>query len=1258
MYESQWKNVTKYAENGLSKSALAEVKKIYQLAKKEKQDAQVIKAVVYMIDLQSENQENAEVNSITELEKEINTNKEPAKSILTSLLAKKYYQHYQQIRWQLYNRTATTQFKKEDISTWTTKDFHEKISSLYLHSINQEKLLKQTSLEGYNAIITKGNVRKLRPTLYDLLAQEALVYFSTDERNIKKPAYSFEINSASAYDPAADFIHRKFETRDTTSLEFYALKLYQKLIAFHINDKNADALIDVDLQRLQFVKQKSVHPDSDELYFMSVNHVADQYQTTPAAAQAWYLTAIWHHEKGNEYEANRDTTNRFEKVKAVEICEKIIKLNPETEGGINAYNLLQNIQQKSLQFMTETVNIPAKPFLVNVDYKNINKLYLRLISATDEMRIKIQRGLTPENLHLLNIASPIRNWEQDLIDTKDYQQHSLEIKVDALPVGEYFIIVANNPDFENAKTVIGSRLFYVSNISYVQRLNDFFVLNRETGQPLSQAKVRIWEARYDGSSQSYLKLKSTLFQTDFNGHFSREKTISIENSVTELLEITHEKDKLFLQSPIYSYYPQLNSSTTIRQRTYLFTDRSIYRPGQMVYYKGIVARGDSLLSPLDKDSDISVVLKNTNGEDVEKIIAHVNEYGSFSGKFQLPQNALNGQFFIYADDRMNLSFHVEEYKRPKFSVAYDTLKATYQLNDSIQISGTAIAYAGNFIDGAKVSYRVVRNARFIYPWLSKRWFEPTQPLEITHGETKTDRSGKFALSFQALPDLKINKQSDPVFDYTIYADITDTNGETRSAETKVSVGYKSLILTIDIPEKIQSDSLQNIAIQTKNMNGEFAESDVKVKIIRLKPETRLIKKRLWQRPDLFVMSKTEFISFFPNDEYNNETEMESWVEESVVFDKTARLLQDKSFELSETRFSPGFYKIEISTTDKSGEEIKDVKYTELTDPDRNKTNRPEYLWTKGSKSIEPGEKTKIEIGSSAENVFVISSSNRKEKNLKPFTFFTLDNEKRTFDFSATENDRGGYGVDYLFIKHNRTYTFSDVVQVPWTNKYLKIEYVTFRDKTLPGSKENWKVKLSGFKKEKVAAEMLASMYDASLDQFYPHNWRKPDIWTMFSGLNPWNSYTNFSFESANVRDGFFNARKDFEKSYDHFIWKGYYSRGLVLDENIGIQYKREAVVMSKSMIGGRSLKFSVAGIAREMDASPMQMKAAPSIDQQITPIENTNLIRKNFNETAFFFPDLFTNDKGEIEFSFTMPEALTRWKFQALAHTKESGFGI
>src|SRR5436190_230028 len=276
-YDKEWKKVEGFAKKNLPKSALIEVKKIYELAKKEKQDAQLIKAVVYMIGLQQENREENETLSISEIEKEIVISKEPVTSIFNSLLAEIYWNYYQQHRWQFYNRTQTKDFKKSDITTWTAEDFHKKIGELYLQSIKDEKLLQQTRLEPYDAIIIQGNVRHLRPTSYDLLANRALSYFQNDERDIKKPAYAFEIDQSSAFDPAADFVTKKFITKDSLSLQHKALLIYQKLISFHLHDSKPDALIDADIQRLQFVKEKSIHPDKDDLYFKAVNHIAQQY---------------------------------------------------------------------------------------------------------------------------------------------------------------------------------------------------------------------------------------------------------------------------------------------------------------------------------------------------------------------------------------------------------------------------------------------------------------------------------------------------------------------------------------------------------------------------------------------------------------------------------------------------------------------------------------------------------------------------------------------------------------------------------------------------------------------------------------------------------------------------------------------------------------------------------------------------------------------------------------------------------------------
>src|SRR5688572_28844299 len=356
-YASQWKIVEDHVKKKLPKSALTEVKKIYDQAKKEKQDAQVIKSLIYIMNLQEENRENNYILSIKEFEKEIPGSKEPVTSILNSLLAEKYWSYYQNNRYKFFNRTQTVNFVKEDIATWAAEDFYKKISELFLASVANEKLLQQTRLDAYDAMLVKGNMRHLRPTLFDLLGNRAVAYFMNDERDVNKPAYAFEIDQASAFDPAADFVTRKFPTRDSLSLYQKALLLYQELIAFHLKDQKPDALIDVDLARIQFVRNKSVHPDKDQLYFNAINHIARQYENLPAASQAWFLLASWYENQAAQYKPYGDSTHRLDRVKAKEICDRILAQKDSSEGRINCYNLLQQIEMKQLQFEVEKVNV-------------------------------------------------------------------------------------------------------------------------------------------------------------------------------------------------------------------------------------------------------------------------------------------------------------------------------------------------------------------------------------------------------------------------------------------------------------------------------------------------------------------------------------------------------------------------------------------------------------------------------------------------------------------------------------------------------------------------------------------------------------------------------------------------------------------------------------------------------------------------------------------------------------------------------------
>ncbi|MGZ8537132.1 MAG: MG2 domain-containing protein, partial [Flavisolibacter sp.] len=1063
-YDAQWKNINDlFQKKNLPKSALVEVKKIYTQAKKENQQAQVIKALSYMIMIQDENRENSEVLSINEIEKEITTSKEPVASILNSLLANLYLRYLQQNRYRFYDRTNTVDFNKNDIATWTLEDLHKKISDLYLQSIRNETLLKQTKLEPFNAIIIKGNVRYLRPTLYDLLSHHALGYFESHERDIKKPAYAFEIVQAQAFASATTFVAYKFTTKDSLSLQHKALETYQKLIGFHLNDSKPDALIDVDIHRIQFVYTNSVALDKDSLYVSALKYLIQKYPGNSSAKQASYLLAQWHEQKASSYSATGDTTHRYSRNLARTILLDVVKdSSVKSEGWINSMNLLRQIQKNEFYFELERVNIPGQPFRALVRYKNINLLNFRLIKIDETMRQALEehRYDTKYWTTLVN-AKYLKSWQQNLPATNDMQQHAVEVKIDELPVGEYYLLASSDPQFDKKTATLGTQLFYVSNISYVNHKDQYFVLNRETGQPLINATVQIFGREYDYKTSKWTKSKLETHNTDYNGFFTATFTKK-ERQQQFYLDIVHQNDRLNLRESIYRYYDGGERAPEKYQiRSFFFTDRSIYRPGQLVYFKGIAINSLNGQNEITVDHKTTVYLRNANYEITDSVLVTTNEFGSYNGKFQLPQNLLNGNFTITDKGNTGIaSFSVEEYKRPKFYVEFEKIKNSYKVNETVTVFGNAKAYAGNNIDGAKVSYRVVRKPRFIYTWMfRKSWFPPVAEMEIAHGEATTDKDGKFTIQFTAIPDKNLDPKTDPVFDYAVHADVTDINGETRSGDKTVTAGYKSLILQVDLPDKLHVDSLKQIIIRSENMNGDFQKAFIEIAVRKLNPaDNRLIRNRYWEEPDQFVMSKEEYIRHFPHDEYKNETDYKTWEKGDFVMRKADTTTSNGIFALPNASLTNGYYVIEITTKDKDGKEVKDSKYFELYNPSDNSFNKPEYLWAKSSDEVvEPGSKTQMQIGSSAQNVFLVQQVDKLKETKETIDFTRLNNEKKTFTYTATESDRGGFGVTFFFIKDNRFYQFNDAVNVPWSNKDLAIEYSTFRDKTLPGSEEKWKV---------------------------------------------------------------------------------------------------------------------------------------------------------------------------------------------------------
>jgi len=1303
-YSAGWKKVDSLLAKGLAKSAGEQVDRIYTRARQEKNESQSIKALIYRMALQENTQDNGIAASIADLEKEIQDAAQPARSILQNILANKYWTYLQQHRYLLYGRTATKDFKKEDIDTWGLDDLHKKIDELFMASLQNEKLLIATRLDTYDAIIVKGNVRALRPTLFDLLANDALDYFQTDERDLNRPAYAFEIDDPAVFADAGPFVQHRFMTSDTLSIHYRALLLQQRLLALHLDDARPDALLDMDLQRLQFAHNFSTAADKDELYMRSLEHITNRWGQLPAASQAWYLQAQQHFDKASGYAPPEDTVARYEYVKAKDICDKVVTQKDSSEGRIHCLQLLNQIKERSLSLKIENVNMPDEPMRMLVSWRNIPRLYGRIVRV-DRTAAGIIRNLYQEGAWQKLLQQPLqRSFAQPLPETGDFQTHSTEIKIDALPVGEYALIACADSSFRVGKQVMTMTHFYVSAIAYINKGPDYFLLHREKGQPLSQATVQVWGQKYDYNKSRYNFYLEEMYHTDEHGHFRLKKRPN--NDISDVsLEITAGADHLFISNNRslgwqyrYQEAPTTDSLKYQRDnlRTFFFMDRSIYRPGQTVYFKGIVITRDFAThnSKILPSFRTKIILYDANNGKVDSLEVTTNEYGSYHGSFRLPSNLLNGQFRITDDStKQGQSFSVEEYKRPLFYVSYDTLRGSYRIGDTIRVKGAAKAYAGNAIDGATVTYRVVREVR--YPcydcWpMPGRSIRSSGSQEIAHGMATTNANGGFTITFPATPDKTIGKEGDPIFTYNISADVTDINGETRSGSTRVEVGYKALVLSIDMPagKELPTDSLHALLISAANLSGNPELVRVNVTMHGLKATHRLIRERNWDRPDQFVMSREEYLRNFPHDEYDDENNMQKWEKTSKVYEQTDTtgkmmpLPKDKSLP-------PGWYIVEASANDKYGQTVKTAGYIHLYDSHTGDPGYPQYNWTFGNgTTAQPGDKVKVNVGSSADNVFVIRNVEKiSDTDSSKLDFLSVNNSSRSAEFPVTEADRGGFAIADVFVQDNRFFSRQYNVDVPWTNKDLSIHYDTYRDKVLPGSEENWKVTIKGQRTDKVTAEVLAAMYDASLDQFKSHSWSIPHLYPDFFTKYRWQGEACFNTE--NSQEAYFDQSVyiPFEKEYDRLITMDdasthssdrvqfRVSKGLIAgrvmaapgaaprasliqhDANADVQFLKPYAVQGSDMYvhaeklkKGDDLNPAAGLLAFSQSEAPA---LTPSPAESAPPVQ----IRKNFNETAFFFPDLRTDDSGSVSFSFTVPEALTRWKGMILAHTKDLAFG-
>lgn len=1291
-YSSLWKRVDSCEKKGLTESALKIVEAIYGRAKNENNAPQFVKAVLHRMKFESRKEEFSLEKSIIKLRDETQSAKFPVKPVLQSILADAYWQYFNNNRWKFYNRTQTVGFKNDDITTWDLKTITYATISNYKSSLENTDSLKRTKINLYDEILIEGagEQRKWRPTLYDFIAHRALTFFMSTEPDVARPANRFSVNADVYLKPYSEFLKAEI-TNPSDSLEtkYYALQLMQDLIRFHEDDENKDALIDVELQRLDYIKSHSQNLKKDTLYLTTLETLQNKFSGVARVTEIDYRIANWYFAKSSSYKPLEGEAYKWHKKTAKELCAAAVKKFPSSYGAKQCLNLIYTIENKQVNMTIEETNEADKPFRALVTSSNINKLYFKIVKTSHLELRRLYRFNYGEKLYTkLNALPVVKTFEKEITNDGDFQSHNQEIAMPELAFGYYIIISSINPDFKYSNNLTSYAQCIISDITTIERpkddgSHDFYVLSRDSGEPLQNVTVQVWHEKYSYVTREYEIKKGNLLKTNEQGFFNVNHVKDEDR--TFFVEVLNGKDSYFNNNSYYTYKQYHDSNT--RVKSFIFTDRAIYRPGQTVYFKTIVLEGKANQNNSIKPNyPVTITFYDVNHQKVASQNLTTNEYGTASGTFIAPQGVLNGQMYLY-DGHGSVYFSVEEYKRPKFQTNFSDIKGSYRINDSIIVSGTAKAYAGNVIDGAKVSYRVVRRVNYPYWWWWYRSYSSSsQSTEIISGETITNDTGGYIIKFKALPDESVSKKSQATYMYEVSADVTDINGESHSTSTYATVGYQTINLSVTTDEIINQKDIKPVKINSPNLNGVPEPTKGTFVIYKLKQPERVFRNRLWPQPDRHSLSKEDYYKNFPYDLYADEQNKYKWERESKVLDKTFNTGEKTEYDLAADlkTLKPGVYVIEANCKDKFGEEVIAFNYFTLFSHDNSELpeQAPEWFYLTKT-TAEPGEKINYIFASGYPVTNYLFELEHKGKATETKV---MPASMKMNEITVTENYRGNFSFHATFVKHNRFYHNGNVITVPYTNKELDIQFETFRNKLLPGQEEEWKLVIKDKKGDKMAAELMTGMYDASLDAFRPNSWMFNIYNTYYSTLN-WTSTVGRqvnSYEFNDIKTGYTYLPSRYYDRLNYFgvyFYNNYYYRGgydkydedgnypatesgaIMVDEVTTVSKNTAADVSEEKRKEEKPAKKKFRAMAGKFaDAELEESKDNQDGDNRNEGKESGGEMgnikaRSNFNETAFFYPSLQTNEKGETVIKFTIPESLTKWKVMGLAHTKDLKVG-
>ena len=1163
-YDNLWKELEVLERKDLPKSVISEAMKIYDKAKAEQNVPQMMKAYLTAMQYRSlltPDSLKVDMNGLEQWASQTGSMED--KAILYSILGE---------------MTMPADVKK---------------GLGYLQaSLKDKDRLLLIPVEKLRPMVRVGEASKryFRDNLYNLLARRAIQIMQ--QYRWQAAAKANQTNSLPADMTDMDqFVTYQFVPVSDCDLTAAVMQTYQSLLKAYDTETEREGWLLTGIDALNYLYRNFSGNFSNDVCQQELQKWIHTYPAVKTVPEAYLALAQFLQYQNNQVERLR-------------IVREGIAGYPRYEGINQLKNIEKEILNASLSLEIATA-YPGEQQSVKVNYKNLTGITLQLYKVNLPVTSAVLQNRTT---HFESKYARLQREEHfSLKPTTDYLNVDTTLTIQAPQAGIYFLKAV--PD--GKKGVSDGTLMNVTALKTIYRplpdgTLELVVVDAVSGQPVSEAEVTIYTEKGGGYSpqQTYQADKQGTLKLDFlnsnkywyNAHTAADNAMPILNLWKNDYYYKESKRKEVLQ---------------------LFTDRSIYRPGQTVYVSGLAYEMEKDSTRVLADKKYTVSLYDANNNETGKVEVRTNGFGSFSGQFVLPSPCLTGYFSLRAADT-SVSFKVEEYKRPTFDVTFEPVKVEYQVGDSIEVVGMAKTFAGAPVQNARVHYNISRSYAWVWRFMgrgSARW----------EGEAMTDADGKFSVPVHF--EIDSDRRESPLWYYTynIQADVTDGAGETQQANLSLPLGSTSMVLNMDnLPDNLVKEKKLEIKLTAMNLSGEPVDTPVTYQVVEMEEQ-----KDGQEKEGRKVLTGTV--------EANK-----SFVPEAIY------------------ALPSGNYRLKLSAKDTQGRECtasKNFLLFSLND------KRPPFVITdwfyQDGLEFDAASPATVYIGSSEKNVYLLYDVFAGNKRLESKRI-QLSDSVISFRFPYKKEYGDGILVSMAFVKDGRLYSHNARIMKPAPEKKLQLKWTTFRDKLRPGQEEEWKLTVLYPDGRPAEAEMLATMYDASLDKIYSAH--KLDFGVDFHYVVPLTYWNTSYMRNAYLYVDFPLKRlRAVPLEYSELIIP---STGRMEAVVVGYGGSPRAALTGSLKIRGRSAANAVMKqeavtdmvLQEEMVETSAQENAEMDSSEELAETGDIQ-IRENFAETAFFYPQLRTNETGEISISFVLPESLTRWKFMGLAHTRNVDYG-